>query len=74
MCSECNGMYSGCPCQHVTPEFEKCTICNGEGKIYMNDDGIQLSKEEWLKLPEDERSWDECFTCDQTGEVCINVE
>lgn len=72
MCIECNGMYSNCPvCQSVDTHMEKCTDCNGEGKIYFNDNGDILTKEEWLKLPEDERSYDDCITCEASGEICV---
>jgi hypothetical protein len=70
MCGICGGSDPGCPVCGKEPEYVKCTDCDGSGFIYFNDKGIEMSFEEWEKLPVDEQMKDKCACTD--GRVMVN--
>ena len=67
-CPVCNG-YPGCPCCSPEPQTVTCAACKGTGEIYYNIDGERINKDEYDKLPADQRECDSCAECDGSGEV-----
>lgn len=54
-CAVCYG-YPGCPCCSPEPQTVTCPACKGTGEIYYNSDGERITKEEYDKLPADQRN------------------
>ena len=52
--------YPGCPCCSPEPQTVTCPACKGTGEIYYNSDGERITKEEYDKLPADQRECDSC--------------
>jgi len=58
-----------------TKETEPCEICAGQGFVaYFNNEGEEITREEWEKLPAWEREEDMCTTCDGTGQIQYEPE
>lgn len=72
-CPVCNG-YPGCPCCSPGPHYVTCPVCNGIGYTYYNEDGDEISEEEYNALPKDCRDKEACEECDGTGEVEYEYE
>lgn len=72
-CSVCNG-YPGCPCCTPEPKMVTCPACSGYGQIYYNNDGDNISKDEYDKLPKDQREFDICGECNGFGEVELEYD
>jgi len=49
-------------------------VCNGIGYTYYNEDGDEISEEEYNALPKDCRDKEACEECDGTGEVEYEYE
>ena len=65
-CGACEDIMSDfCPCCHSAPEPEEveCTFCHGTGLHYYDENGNDLTFEEWEKLPADEKLCDPCPEC-----------
>lgn len=67
-CPVCNGL-PGCPCCSPEPNMTTCPACGGAGEIYYNEDGDQITKEQYNALPKGRRDTDRCAECDGTGEI-----
>ena len=51
-----------------------CPACSGYGQIYYNNDGDNISKDEYDKLPKDQREFDICGECNGFGEVELEYD
>ena len=69
MCELCRGVSNGgCPCEE-SPKYEECDHCDGEGYIYYNIDGEEITRVIYDLLPESLRDSEKCDDCDGLGEV-----
>lgn len=60
------------PWNQSDDEYETCPDCNGDGGIYFNEDGDEISKAEYEQLSDEEKElweFEKCSTCDGSGEV-----
>lgn len=69
-CSVCNGL-PGCPCCSED-RFLPCEDCHGEGNLYRNEEGEQITLEAYNALPKGEGDYERCPSCG--GEGFIEVE
>lgn len=70
-CPVCNGL-PGCPCCAPEPKYTTCPECSGDGGVFYNEDGEELSRVEYGKLSaQDQQGWDfePCERCDGRGEI-----
>lgn len=69
--------WSNEPWNQEEPEYETCPNCCGDGGIYYNEDGDDITKNEYLRLSEEEKKlweFEKCSTCDGSGEVIKEAE
>lgn len=50
-------------------EYEVCPRCGGSGKIYLNDDYEEITKEMYNARSKNHRFAEKCEFCDGEGEV-----
>lgn len=65
------------PWNQSDDEYETCPDCCGDGRIYYNEDGEDITKNEYLRLSEVEKKlweFEKCSTCDGSGEVIKEAE
>lgn len=67
-CNVCYGA-PGCPACSYEPELETCDNCNGNGHLYFNGEGVELSPEAWVRGEKNDILREPCDKCDGTGEV-----
>ena len=57
--------------------FHTCPECDGDGGIYYNNDGEELSKVDYDRLSDEDKAlwnFDKCMRCDGTGEIEVAPE
>lgn len=69
MCSICNNSYPNCPVCSPDIEPATCPHCDGEGVIYFDDNGNELSFDIWVKLPAYRKMSEVCCDCGGYGEI-----
>ena len=60
------------PWNDTEPLYETCPYCSGDGGIYYNDNGDELSVVDYERLSEEDReiwTFDKCEYCDGTGTI-----
>ena len=65
------------PWNQVDDEYVVCPDCCGDGGIYYNEDGDDITKNEYLRLSEEEKKlweFEECSICNGSGEVIKEAE
>ena len=67
-CSVCYG-YPGCPCCADEADMIQCPECRGTGLRYYDENGNDITENQYNALPEDERIKEDCEHCDGTGEI-----
>lgn len=67
-CEVCFG-HPGCPVCSESAERVTCEDCNGNGRLYYNSDGIELSPEAARRGEKDDIIEYECSTCKGEGLV-----
>lgn len=72
-CGVCYG-HPGCPCCAPEPDLITCPVCNGRAYTYYNEDGDEITEDEYAALPKNERDKEACEECDGTGEVEYEYE
>lgn len=68
MCDVCYGI-GVCPVCSDDPNYIDCPECNGEGYIYYDINGEEISRKIYDLLPPSERFSDKCDKCNGLGEV-----
>lgn len=69
MCSVCDDFWPGCPCCGPDNNTIECPVCDGEGRIYCDENGNQIPYEIYIELPIDERMVESCDNCGGSGEI-----
>lgn len=72
-CEVCYG-HPGCPVCSPEPNMIPCPVCNGKGYTYYNEDGDEISEDEYNALPSDCRGKDPCDECNGEGEIEYEYE
>jgi RecJ-like exonuclease len=68
-CEICHG-HPNCPvCGSGHTLTETCPDCHGEGCIRYDEDGNDLTREQFNQTPADQRTEERCSTCHGTGIV-----
>lgn len=62
-----------CPVCKEAPTTETCQECNGEGALYFNVDGIEVTKEAIINAPENTIR-ETCSNCLGNGEIITEEE
>ena len=57
------------PWNEKEPRMIPCPVCNGKGYTYYNEDGDEISEDEYNALPSDCRGKDPCDECNGEGEI-----
>ena len=69
--------WANAPWNELEPLYETCIHCCGDGGIYYNDEGDELSVVDYNRLSdEDKAQWtfDECEHCDGVGTIIVERE
>ena len=56
-------------------EYRICVECNGDGGVYYNDDGEEISRTDYERLSDEDKAlwkFDECLECNGDGEVEVD--
>lgn len=70
MCADCSPYgVSSCPMCEQEAIMQTCPDCEGLGGYYSDGLGEEVTRGEYMQLPEDERCLIPCHTCRGTGEV-----
>ena len=72
-----NTEWRSAPWNQSDDEYETCPDCCGDGGIYYNEDGEDITKNEYLRLSEEEKKlweFEKCSTCNGSGEVIKEAE
>jgi DnaJ-class molecular chaperone len=72
-CDVCFG-YPGCPVCSDPAEYRDCEDCNGNGHLYFNSNGVELTPEAAERGEKTDTIKDECSTCKGEGRVLIEKE
>lgn len=70
-CVVCNGL-PGCPSCTPEPTMIPCPDCGGDGGVFYNEEGDEISRVEYDKLSaEQQEDWEfePCEYCDGDGEI-----
>lgn len=68
MCSVCEGR-PGCPCCSTSETIlMTCPDCYGKSITYFDENGEEITLEQYNELPECDRFSEICPTCEGTGE------
>lgn len=67
-CSECISYGGNCPCCEEETKMVECTECGGTGMIYFDEQGKDVTREEYERNPR-LYSRDNCDNCEGSGEV-----
>ena len=60
------------PWNQPEPLYETCPNCEGDGGIYYNDEGAELSVVDYERLSEEDKAlwtFDKCERCDGIGTI-----
>lgn len=58
-------------------EYSICTECNGDGGVYYNEDGDELSVADYQRLSEEDQAmciFEKCPHCDGDGVIECDIE
>lgn len=72
-CEVCYG-HPGCPICSPAPHLITCPVCYGKGFTYYNENGDEITEDEYNTLPKSKRDKEACEECDGTGEIEYDYE